>query len=52
MSKLVSWLTENGFLKVSSFLCNRFIGHSPIWFNPGGLEPDMTCEHCSSKDLQ
>ena len=25
----------------------RARGHgSPIFYNPGGLEPDMRCEHC------
>lgn len=30
----------------TKFWC-RWRGHSGVtWFNPGGYEPDMTCERC------
>jgi hypothetical protein len=32
------------------FWC-RLRGHpcGPIWYNPGGLEPDMSCKNCGDQ---
>lgn len=31
--------------RLGRWLCGR-LGHRPIWYNPGELEPNMTCERC------
>lgn len=45
--KLVEWLSDHGFEKLAAWLCGRYIGHPPVWYNMGpDLEPDMSCKHC------
>lgn len=47
MKKICEWLADHKFDKLSILLCEITGGHDPVFYNSGGIEPDMNCKHCS-----